>query len=213
MGDKSDDDAPTGYAPTELGAAVEETEAVTAWSLDDGEEWAPPRRLTPARITALALVGSLVLLAGAGSLAVWQMQQPLLGDVELSSPTGELDGTAEPIPQGWASETGFPGQPPPPTATITVERPAPAPEPVSLPAPQWNEGHDRRMLNTLSAYGWSIWDPASTALQARQVCTVIQQGGSPQAIIDELSGPGSPTTRIEAEVFVRTATEVYPACR
>ena len=38
MGDESDD-APTGIAPTELGAAVDETEAHTAWSLDDGEDW------------------------------------------------------------------------------------------------------------------------------------------------------------------------------
>jgi len=44
----ADDDAPAGYAPTELGAAIDETEAVTAWSLDDGEDGPPPRRLTPA---------------------------------------------------------------------------------------------------------------------------------------------------------------------
>ena len=50
MGDEGDDAAPTEVAPTELGSAVDETEAHTAWSLDDGEEW-PTQRLTPGRIT------------------------------------------------------------------------------------------------------------------------------------------------------------------
>lgn len=210
MGDESD--APTGYAPTELGAVIDETEAVTAWSLDDDEDWPPPR-FSPRLITTLALAASFVLLAGAGALAYWHMQRPVLGDVAMLGSAGGLTGSAP----DFDAATGFPDPPPPPTATVTVERPVPVqtptPQPVALPAPQWNEGHDRRMLNTLAAYGWSIWDPASTVMQARQVCTVIQQGGSPQAIVDELSGPGSPTTRIEAEVFVRTAGEVYPACR
>jgi len=30
-----DDEAPTGYAPTELGAAIDETEARKAWALAD----------------------------------------------------------------------------------------------------------------------------------------------------------------------------------
>lgn len=50
MGNEGDDAAPTGVAPTELGSAVEDTEAHAAWSLDDGEDW-PTQRLTPARIT------------------------------------------------------------------------------------------------------------------------------------------------------------------
>jgi len=68
-----DDDAPTDYAPTELGAAIDETDAYRAWALanepDELPQAAPPgdeepdelpRRFTPQRITALAVAGSLV---------------------------------------------------------------------------------------------------------------------------------------------------------
>jgi hypothetical protein len=48
MGSEGDDAAPTGAAPTELGSAVEETEAHTAWSLDDGVDW-PQRRRNASR--------------------------------------------------------------------------------------------------------------------------------------------------------------------
>ncbi|BBX67825.1 hypothetical protein MPSYJ_12860 [Mycolicibacterium psychrotolerans] len=43
MGDAGADDAPTGIAPTELGEAIDETEAHTAWSLDDTRD-EPQRR-------------------------------------------------------------------------------------------------------------------------------------------------------------------------
>jgi|GEM_PF-4692320 hypothetical protein len=42
------DDAPTDYAPTELGAAIDETEAHKAWALaDEPDEW--PRFAKPLR--------------------------------------------------------------------------------------------------------------------------------------------------------------------
>ena len=43
-----DDDAPTDYRPTELGAAIDETEAHKAWALaDEPDEW--PRFAKPLR--------------------------------------------------------------------------------------------------------------------------------------------------------------------
>jgi hypothetical protein len=69
MGDEGDDDALTGAAPTELGSAVQETAAQTAWSLDDGEEW-PTRRLTPAKITGIVVAGS-VIIVGVATMVVW----------------------------------------------------------------------------------------------------------------------------------------------
>lgn len=71
MGAEADDAAPTGVAPTELGSAVEATEAHTAWSLADGEDW-PTQRLTPARITWMVVAGSVVIIAIASTVA-WMM--------------------------------------------------------------------------------------------------------------------------------------------
>ena len=60
MGDEDpDDDAPTDYVPTELGAAIDDTDAHRAWALAN-EPDELPRRFTPQRITALAVAGSLV---------------------------------------------------------------------------------------------------------------------------------------------------------
>ena len=49
-------------APTELGEVVE-TEANTAWALDDEPELEFPRRWTPARITAAAVGACVVVIA------------------------------------------------------------------------------------------------------------------------------------------------------
>jgi hypothetical protein len=55
--------------PTELGAAIGKTEAHTAWSLDEGEDWPPQRRLTSGRITILAVAASVALVAVAAVIA------------------------------------------------------------------------------------------------------------------------------------------------
>ncbi|QDF19774.1 hypothetical protein QEH38_gp42 [Mycobacterium phage LilSpotty] len=66
----ADAEAETGIAPTEPGAAIEDTEAVTAWSLDDGEEWQPKRWLTPARITVAAISASVLVIGLSAAVAV-----------------------------------------------------------------------------------------------------------------------------------------------
>ena len=82
MGDEGED-VPTGIAPTELGAAAAEgTEAHAAWSLDEGADWPPPRRLTPGRITALAIAGALLLAGGAAAVAFLYLR-----DRDESTPT------------------------------------------------------------------------------------------------------------------------------
>lgn len=60
------DDAPTGVAPTEL-AGVVETEAHTAWSLDDNWEDEPQR--TPGWIVACAVGAAVVAVAITDTLA------------------------------------------------------------------------------------------------------------------------------------------------
>jgi hypothetical protein len=88
VGDEGDDVAPTGAAPTELGSAIEETAAHTAWSLDDGEEW-PTQRLTPARITGTVVAGSAIIMAVA-TIMVWMVlrdrsEPPVAGPAPTSS--------------------------------------------------------------------------------------------------------------------------------
>ncbi|WP_099024951.1 Rv2253/PknI dimerization domain-containing protein [Mycolicibacterium palauense] len=67
------DDAPTGLAATELGAAIDETEAVTAWSLADDDEPIQKRRLSARQITTLALAGSLVIVVSVAVFAGYTM--------------------------------------------------------------------------------------------------------------------------------------------
>ena len=63
--------------PTEMaGVAEAETQAAYAWALDDGVDDLPTQRLTPRRVTALALAVSLVLIAVAGAVALWTHRQP-----------------------------------------------------------------------------------------------------------------------------------------
>ena len=63
--------------PTEMaGVAEAETQAAYAWALDDDVDDLPTQRLTPRRVTALALAVSLVLIAVAGAVALWTHRQP-----------------------------------------------------------------------------------------------------------------------------------------
>jgi hypothetical protein len=94
--------------------AVEETEAHTAWSLDDGEDW-PTQRLTPARITGVVVAGSVVIIAVASTVA-WMV----------------LHDRSEPPAAGPAPTSSV--QPAPPsTAVAASQSPSAAPPP---PRPQ-----------------------------------------------------------------------------
>jgi hypothetical protein len=48
--------------------------------------------------------------------------------------------------------------------------------------------------------------------QAHDVCTVLRRGATQESIVRELTGPGSPTTPTEAEIFVSTVMKTYPNC-
>ena len=203
-----DSDAPTGYAPTELGAAIDETEAVTAWSLDDDEDWPPPR-FSPRLITTLALAVSLALLAGAGALAYWHMQRPVLGDVAMLGSAGGLTGSAP----DFDAETGFPDPPPPSTATVTVERPVPAAprEPTLTELQAQVAPYDRQFVANLRAQNWAIWDEGAIARSAHQACAKLSNGMTPWALQQTMVNDGS-LTLPEAQSFVVTAMMVYPGC-
>ncbi|OBC04453.1 hypothetical protein A5784_12825 [Mycobacterium sp. 852013-50091_SCH5140682] len=132
MGEARDDDAPTGVAPTELGGAINETEAHTAWSLDDGEDWPPQRRLTPGRITVLVVAASVALVAVAVVIAFVYLRhraEPPTGVT--AAPTSTEVATTPPSP----TETPAPATPPP--------SPSQPPAPVTLPMDGYGNVHVR----------------------------------------------------------------------
>ena len=99
--------------PTEMaGVAEAETQAAYAWALDyDGDELptVPTQRLTPRRITSLALASSLVVIAVAGAVALGVLHQP--EPAPASAPV-VIEALAQPAPP-----------PPAPTVTATVTPP------------------------------------------------------------------------------------------
>lgn len=135
MGEATDDDAQTREAPTELGATISETEAHTAWSLDDGEDWPPQRRLTPGRITLLAVAASVALVAVAVVVAFVYLRHreeraPSVATLTSTTPTSTALATSPPP----VATTQPPALPP------TRSQP---PAPVTLPMDGYGNVHVR----------------------------------------------------------------------
>lgn len=210
----------TGLAPTQLGE-VPVTEAHTAWALDpDVPE--PPSRWTPAHITTVAVAASLLLIGGAGGVAVWQLESPtnVKADSALALPTPRADaaptGREEPPP----SPLPPPVSPPdvvitPETVTVTAAPPARQIEPVPQAVPV-SPDLDRRFINSLRSQGWVIWDEQAIVRRARQVCAEFRQHASMNQIMARLAADataeGNPVPYLTAEQFAFTALEVYPSC-
>lgn len=128
MGEETDDDAPTGVASTELGSAINETQAQAAWSLDDGEDWPTPRRLTPEWITFLAVAASVTLVAVAAVVAFVYVHQGADQASSLTTPTSTVLATS--APSVAATQ--------PPAAAPTRSQP---PAPVTLPMDPYGQVH------------------------------------------------------------------------
>jgi hypothetical protein len=134
MGDEGDDDVPTGLAATELGAAIDETEAHTAWSLDGG--WDEPQR-RPGWIVAAAVVAAVVAVAITGALA-WVQLRPAPAQVVAPSVAGasaRSTVTVEP-------KAPDPSPPPAPEAAPLPPRPL---APVTLPMDPYGQVHVRTL--------------------------------------------------------------------
>ncbi|QNJ91435.1 DUF732 domain-containing protein [Mycolicibacterium fluoranthenivorans] len=205
------DDALPG-AQTELAPSASGTEAHTAWALDDEPEWRTPF-WTPGRITAVVAGVSTALVAAAA----------VVGFVYLHDRQD-----AASVPAANATPTSIVALPPPPPVTVTtvVVQPPPktitaAPSTVRVQAPPVVERtiptpsmatYDQRLLNRLGAAGFTIWDPGAVANQAHSVCRALSQGEQPAQIVAELTGPGSPTSIGEAQIYVTAVMAVYPQC-
>lgn len=213
MGDELDDAAPTGVAPTELGAAVDETEAVTAWSLDDGEDWEPPGRSW--RIVMLAVAASVLVAAGAGVVAFLHLRTDSPTAAPTPSSTASSAPNAAPPPPIRVPPpppTSAPPPPPPPatkTVTSTVAAPAPTTQQGGF-TPEQIAPYDRRFVANLRALNWLIWDEALITRDGHRVCWELEKGATPWAIQQEMVNAGR--SLAEAQTFVVTAMQTYPAC-
>ena len=79
--------------PTEMaGVAEAETQAAYAWALDDGDDL-PTQRLTPRRITSLALASSLTVIAAAGAVVLFMARDTNQPET-VSAPMVETGGGA-----------------------------------------------------------------------------------------------------------------------
>lgn len=205
------DDPPTAAAPTELGHVPEGTEAITAWSLDYGDDLPQQRSWRP---VILALTGALVAVAVAGGFAVWQLR----GDESVALPTSSPAPTPLPRP-GWGIDLPRPTTTPPvvtvtaPPATVTAAPPPLTPVQMRPPpdvAAEEMAGWDRDLVANLQARGWSVWDPQLAAQHARAVCAALDQGDSAQFVTQRLSST-YPNPH-EARTFVDVVMMTYPDC-
>lgn len=195
-----DDEAQTTAAPTELGAAIDQTEAHTAWSLVDDEP--DPPRLTPGRITALAVVGSLTLVAAAAGVTLWQMRTP--ASVVVAPPTPIITTV---IVQPPSQRPSTPLQRPPEARTVEP------PVPVTHADPR-----DSQFLEHVRALGWTIDDPALLAVRAHQVCAQLQRGVPPDAVVRMVLAETGPSPWSQHDIttanqLVYSVVDVYPNCR
>lgn len=191
MGDA--EDAPTGMAPTELGGAVEETEAHTAWSLDSGEEWPVRRSWVP----VIAAVGAAAVVAVGVGVFAW---------TELRS--GE---------QATSSSSATP--PPPVTVTTVFEAPVTSPTGSStraaVPEDEVNPD-DARLLNTLRGWGWVIDNPYEVVERARRLCVNLHASKDVVAVkaqvVAEAAALGDSQPEATANDLMNAAIGIYPDC-
>lgn len=206
MPDPTPDDAPTALTPTEMGEVIE-TEAHTAWALDEGPELDIPRRLTPGQITAIVVGVCVVVIVAAAGVAGYHLRPS--ESVAVSTPptttvnTPPAAASTPPAPPAndrpkWGAPADVA-----PTKTVTVERSAPV-------------NYDTLMLNNLRAQGWSIGDPAQATAAGRQVCALLRSGESADQVkgryATEAQAAGERNPYALADQFVHAAMASYPNC-
>lgn len=217
MGDLEDYDAAMLGAQTELAPSSSETEAVTAWALDDAEEWAPPRRLTPALVTAGAVAASLTLVAVAGVIAWQHLRVEETAVVAAESTMVPATMTSEAPP---SRPPAPPPSPPPVTVTtVVVQAPptqtqAPAANPGAI-SPQLMAVYDRQFIANMQphmqAVGSVVEDADLMAYRAHQTCAKLQQGHTDGALAQQLMTEFGLVPSL-ANAFIRTAMMTYPNC-
>lgn len=221
MGDEVDSDYDSALpgAQTELAPSSSETEAHTAWSLDDGPEWKPPF-WTAGRITAAAVGAAVVAGMVATGLVGYHLRSEPAEPASVAAPVPSSTGTTPaPVPPkpGW----GMPVDRKPP-ATVTVTAPPPPPRTVAVAVPDAPEApddpvekeralrqYDAQFLERLVDSGWYITNGPLLAQTGRQVCEEFSMGTSLRGVHQKLQPA---YTLREAETFAALAQIVYPDC-
>ena len=219
MGDDPDDDAPTGIAPTELGAAIDETEAHTAWALDDGPEVESPRRLTPGRITALAVGSCVVVVVIAAGVAGYHLRQsPPPVTVATPTPTVNSSPDAVRTPTTAAPRPSWGGGP----AARTLNPPPPKPQPgtgVTLPPkppmtallPDLMPSNFQFLGNVRMA-GFNMSNPDMVIWRGHEACLMLREGEPRDLMARKLIAIDPTVTMGMAMQFIEIVATTYPNC-
>lgn len=203
---------------TELAPSSSETEAHTAWALDDAEEWVPPF-WTAGRITAAVSTVAGLLVAGAAVVGVLYLRDHETVEPVALTPT--------------SSVVAPPPLPPPPPVTVTtvvVQQPAQtvtkqAPPPQRPPAPVSSNGlpvapsvlpdlipFNDEFLDALRASGWVIWNPTLMTQRGHSTCSMLRDGESRTLISQKLMGVEPQLAFQAAMQFTNIVSAVYPNC-
>ncbi|MCV7254162.1 hypothetical protein H7J86_18535 [Mycobacterium hackensackense] len=211
-------------AQTELAPSASETDAHTAWSLDDGPEWKPPF-WSPGRITAVAAGASTALIATAAVVGFLYMRDRL-DAVQVpaadATPTSTVALPPPPLPA-----------PPPVTITTVVVQQAPKTITNVAPPPTWDRPtppvvfpskpplagplpdlmpYNAEFLSNLRVYGWTIWNEAVMIQRGHETCAMMRDGEPRGLISQKLIGVEPQLTMQMAMQFTNIVTSAYPNC-
>lgn len=197
--------------PTELaGVAEMGTESVEAWSVGDVEDYPltgswedPERRWTPRRITILAVAASVLVIATAAGVTVWNLRQG-----------PEVHTTTVVVATATATATVIVAEPPkpPPPSTVTVTARPTAPTPSKVVAVDEVDPHDGEFIERMRNDGWYIVNPWLMTSQARKFCTLLRQGVDPTKMNQEIAAANG-IDMGQALIFTSNAMLTYPGCR
>lgn len=202
---------------TELAPSASVTEAHTAWALDDGPEWKPPR-FSPAQVTAMAVAAAIALIAGAGVIAWTNLRGPAETATAAVSTTATSSVVAK--PSFWPKPTKTVPLPPA-TVTVTAPPPPPVTKQVAIPpqaaptAPSVIAGlipYNERFLTMIQQRGWAIWDRNLMLERAHSTCSMLRDGENPDLIASKLMGVEAQLNWQMAVQFVGTVRDAYPNC-
>jgi hypothetical protein len=232
LGDDAPDyDGALPGAETELAPSATETEAHTAWALDDGPEWKPPF-WTPAKITAVAVTVAVLAVVVVAGLAGYHLRTPDPVAAPVASPTSApISAVSSAAPADERKGWGLPPDLAPPrtvtvlppsTVTVTKEAPPPVAQPVGLPPGQVSvespDPRDPQFIANMRAQGWAVTDERLMAMRAHQVCGTLQDGLAPSVAVERLlitAGVAMPypqTDITQAQQFVTAVINTYPNC-
>ena len=161
----------------------------------------------PPWIARAAVATALVLIAGAGGVAVWQVRGSGLAPVVATTPaaTSMSPPPAEPSTptseQRESVSTTLAAEPSPNWGLPVESAVAPVPPP----------DYDAQFVAALQDAGWNVWNPADVVPHAHTVCAALRNGDTVPSINQQMVTAGLLYPR-EAVSFTEAAMRTYPNC-